>query len=256
MFKKLKQPFYRIGSKNKICEKLIEDFPPHKTYVEPFIGGGVIFCSKKKAEKNIINDLDKNIYHLWKDFQAEENFDFEFIPEVNADRDTFFKFLSQTEFKNDKERFCRNLFLNKYSYGGNMAKLGYSDVKKWRPNKFTYIKKHFEEYKTLLKQTEILNEDYKRIINIYDSKDTFFYLDPPYSKNLKYWGYGLPFITNKELYDNIKGIQGKFMLSYDDTPENREMFKEFYIKDIDTKYGVKSKGLKAIKEIIITNYII
>ena len=256
MFKKLKQPFYRTGSKNKICEKVINDMPPHRTYVEPFIGGGVVFCSKSKAERNVINDLDKNIYHLWVDFKNTENIDFEFIPGVNADRETFFKFLSQTEFKDDKERLYRNLFLNKYSFGGNMSKIGYKDIKKWRPIKFTYLKRHFDEYKELLKDTTILNEDYKKIINIYDSEDTFFYLDPPYSKNLRYWGYGLPFITNKELLDNIRNIRGKFMLSYDDTPENRELFKDFYIKDIETHYGVKSKGLRAVKEILITNYII
>lgn len=256
MFRKLKQPFYRTGGKTKICEELINYMPPHKTYVEPFIGGGSIFCNKAKADLNIINDLDKNIFNLWSDFQNCDNFDFEFIPEINADREIFFRFLNQTEFNSSKERFTRNLFLNKYSFSGNMNKIGYSDIKKWRPNKFVYIKKHFNEYKELLKDVLIFNEDYKRLISIYDSTDTFFYLDPPYSKNLKYWGYGLPFITNEELSNAVRGIRGKFMLSYDDTPENRELFKDFYIKDINTHYAVKSKGLRAVKEILVTNFII
>jgi len=73
------------------------------------------------------------------------------------------------------------------------------------------------------------------------------------SKNLKYWNYGLPFITNKELATALRTIKGKFLMSYDDTEENREIFKDYHIEEIKTLYAVKSKGNKEVGEIIIYN---
>jgi DNA adenine methylase len=117
-----------------------------------------------------------------------------------------------------------------------------------------YLKKHLKEYQERLNQAEIKNENYKDIIEKYDGDGVLFYLDPPYSRNLKYWNYGLPFITNKEIAEVLKTIKGNFIMSYDDTEENEEVFKDFTITKLETIYAVKSKGNKKVKEILITNF--
>lgn len=38
--KPLKPPIARPGGKSQIADKIIEKAPLHKTYVEPFVGGG------------------------------------------------------------------------------------------------------------------------------------------------------------------------------------------------------------------------
>ena len=65
------QPFIpRLGGKSKLARKLVAMFPPHETYVEPFIGGGSVFLRKAPVVKEVINDLDKEISQLWKGMQS------------------------------------------------------------------------------------------------------------------------------------------------------------------------------------------
>ena len=53
------KPFYcRIGTKSKIADALIQMFPVHETYVEPFFGGGAIFWRKDPSRVEVLNDLD------------------------------------------------------------------------------------------------------------------------------------------------------------------------------------------------------
>jgi DNA adenine methylase len=51
----------------------------------------------------------------------------------------------------------------------------------------------------------------------------------------------------------LKGVKGKFIMSYDDTEENRDLFKDFKIENVETIYAVKSKGNKKVGEILISN---
>jgi DNA adenine methylase len=118
----------------------------------------------------------------------------------------------------------------------------------------TLLKKDLKNYQYKLLKANIINKDFREVIKEYDAEDSFFYLDPPYSKNLKYWNYGLPFITNIELAEALKTIKGKFLMSYDNTEENKQVFKDFNIEVIETLYAVKSKGNKVVSEIIISNF--
>ena len=55
----------RLGNKKKIAHKIIEYFPDHKIYIEPFFGAGGMFFQKPKAKYNIVNDLDSDVFNLF-----------------------------------------------------------------------------------------------------------------------------------------------------------------------------------------------
>lgn len=56
----------RIGNKRRIAAKIVPLFPPHEIFVEPFFGGGGMFFSKPKAAQNVLNDLDGEVYNLFR----------------------------------------------------------------------------------------------------------------------------------------------------------------------------------------------
>jgi DNA adenine methylase len=111
-----------------------------------------------------------------------------------------------------------------------------------------------EEAKEILKNVPILNQSFETVIKKYDDKTTFFYLDPPY-ENPKQSDYK-DYVTPEQVYDVLKNIKGRFLLSYNDSSNIRNIFKEFNIKGITTVYAGYTKGQKrrTVNELIITNY--
>ena len=55
----------RLGNKQAIAQDLIKYFPEHNCYVEPFFGAGGMFFNKPKANYNILNDLDSDVFNLF-----------------------------------------------------------------------------------------------------------------------------------------------------------------------------------------------
>lgn len=59
-----------FGGKQRVADKIISQFPDHKVYSEPFVGGGAIYWKNTLPEKYMINDLNKDIYNLYKDAKS------------------------------------------------------------------------------------------------------------------------------------------------------------------------------------------
>ncbi len=64
--------FAWMGGKHHLRKKIIPILKSidHATYVEPFLGSGVIFLNKRPAKYSVINDLNGEITNL---FQCVQN---------------------------------------------------------------------------------------------------------------------------------------------------------------------------------------
>jgi len=238
----------RIGGKVLLKKKLVDEYFPqpdtYKTYVEPFVGGGsVYFYKNKEGHDEVVNDLDPSIYNLFKGFQKYADQDL--ADDVNGDYSAEdFKEIKNSKPVSDYDKFLKTYLLYKLSYFGRGDSFG-------KPR----INTKFPDYKERLKDTTILNEDYKAVIKKYDSPTTFFYLDPPIVEQIG--SFNFPAINVYELSEILKKIKGKFLLSLANTKVKKELFKDFTIKTIPTKYvGSKTKGgqSKSVSEYLIMNY--
>ena len=58
--------------------------------------------------------------------------------------------------------------------------------------------------------------------------------------------------------DTLKNIQGRFLLSYDDCPKIRELYKDFEMIAVERLNGINNKTgdrkNKMFKELLIANY--
>jgi DNA adenine methylase len=255
--KPLKQIVGRTGGKRLLKNRIVDNIPPHEVYVEPFVGSGAVFFGRKfKANVEVLNDLDKDIFHIFKDSQAvgDKLKGKSFRPT----REKYFRLLRQTKFRSPLERLYRNIYVSRNSFGSNRT--SYIGEKAEASPKFmkaggTLDKWQNSQYKDRLKDVRIFNQDYKKLLKRWDSPETFFYLDPPYSRAAKNKDYVEVGVTINEVYDAVKNLKGKFILSYDDVPEARKLFSEFNITKVPTKYSDGTGGTKmTVCELLISNY--
>ena len=247
--------FSRVGGKRLLCRRISDLIPTDiDTYVEPFIGGGSVFLTRKYAEKEVIGDLDRDIYHLWSDLREITHDDLkEFEPKIaQGSKEEFFTLQSKKDIVEPKERFYRNIFISKRSFAG--SRRSYWGPSNDKQEGLKTISRNLEKYKQRLSNTTIHNIDFRQMIRLYDSPTTFFYFDPPYSQQKNSWGY-IDNLTPIDMLDAVSHIKGRWLISYDDSEEVRSLFSDYTIREIQTKYSMNAKSDQKVKtELLISNY--
>jgi DNA adenine methylase len=102
--------------------------------------------------------------------------------------------------------------------------------------------------------------DFAHLMNTYDSPTTYFYVDPPYWKTENYYSnHDFDRNDHERLANVLKGLQGKFSLSYYDFELLHEWFPEnqyTWSKKEFAKAAAAKKGAKQNmgEELLIMNY--
>lgn len=214
-------------------------FPSYKIYVEPFVGAGNVILRKPKEGKEVINDKDEDVYIALKGIRDNPKYINDNINRVLVNREGYKKLVGKKDPISIIERM-------KNSYRNGKGWMG--------PAVDRSIATDYLKIGDRLHDVVIKNEDYSKLIKEYDSKDTFFYLDPPYENSVQHKLYEHT-VNQEEIRNLLKNIKGKFMLSINDSPYIRDLYKDFKIKTIDTEYNHhKTKATQYVNELIITNY--
>lgn len=168
-------------------------------------------------------------------------------------------FPSKNKFERIKKKanksFCDLMYLNKFSFGSQGTSYAVSKAKrKSKDTGVTYQKKHKDDYKDKMKKTAVLNEDFKKVMKRYDSKETFHYLDPPYVIGGQ--SYEVNGVTPEEVCAVAKSMDGKVLISYDNHPKVRKACRGLRIRKVHTKYSLNNLDHehKDVNELLIANY--
>lgn len=237
------------GGKRWLAKLLVSLIPPHKVYVEPFIGGGSVYFAKRPSEREAINDKDTDISFVYSFLKQMTEPVFRFLKRLNWRANTaVFNQLKTTKPTNPIERFRRFLYLRRFSYGCNMRQMDVKDEQNGR--QFNVDK--LLRAKQRLANTDVFNESYETVMQKYDSPETFFYLDPPYPKTFNL----CPEVPMDQLAGVCGGVKGKFLLSLNDIPENRRTFSKFTINTVrvSNQFNRGGSGQSFRNELLISNY--
>lgn len=239
-------PYCRTGNKWQILKYISPLIPAHSIYVELFTGSGAVFFNKSKVDVNVLNDLDpvitdrlKMILHASPDitkYQTKLNT----VPKLRH----FFDHHSNSI--EDKIIFEKIKSCNGYR-GIHTDKS--SEVYLLRDP--STIVKMMPYYQQMLKGVKFYKQDYKKILKMYDTEDTFFYIDPPYENTLKNL-YKYSAFDYQSLADTLKTIKGMFMISVNDSPEIRRIFKGYVMRQISLKSFIRDNTIR--DELLIMNY--
>jgi DNA adenine methylase len=195
------------GQKWGIAKQIVDYFPEHTIYLEPFCGSLSVFFNKPRARSETVNDLDGDITNLFTVIREQ--------PEEFS-RLVFFTPYSKQEFLNsyDREdlsdierarRFLTGVFQSQSSSIHNRAGWRRSGLNRWLSvaHDWTKVPDAILEAADRLRGVEIERKDALELIPQFNSKDCLIYCDPPYIKGTrKLWMYKHEFYK-REQHENL-----------------------------------------------------
>ncbi len=281
---RLRSPLRYPGGKTRVAKLFTPYFPEHSEYREIFAGGGAIFFHKPLAPKNWLNDSHPGLYALYATLRDGFDEFAKLCKQQKGDRRRIFNYwaverrdlmeLSGNE--NLLERAVQYYFLNRTVWGGRVvfdprrkSRLYFSN-----PGGWDYLEKKLEHLRRIsqkLQGVKITCQDYEKCLAD-ATPDTFIYADPPYYREStghitdKLYDKSFDIDCHRRLADALGSTRAKVMISYDDCPEVRKLYKGWRIEDLQWKYcgryavtnEAKASGTKEEKvtgrELLIMNY--
>ena len=113
-----------------------------------------------------------------------------------------------------------------------------------------------QDLKNRMANVVVENQDFETLIRHYDRPDAFFYADPPYFSTEGMYEVEFGWDDHVRLRETLGKIKGKFLLSYNDCPEIRELYDGFSIFDFSRVHSMAQRydAGKEFKELLIANY--
>jgi len=248
-------PLSYIGGKRLLAREIIALFPKHTTYVEAFAGGAQVLFHKEPSPVEVLNDLDSEIVNFFRVCQQHYEELVRYLRFMVVSRE-WHELLKVTDPRGltDIQRAARHLYLLKNTYASLVLKLNYKchvvQPPGFNPERIPQL---IAETHERLARVQIEHLPYDQVLAHYDRPATLFYLDPPYYGR-KLYRYNLEHDDFAKMARILTEIKGKFVLSLNDVPEVRTLFKRFKMRGVDLHYTAQRAAGRRYKEVLISNF--
>lgn len=218
---------------------VMEYFPAHKVYVEPFGGGASILLRKPRAVTEVYNELDGEVVGLFKILRCPEQSKrlkeaLESTPYSRDEFDAAYEFAKcpveqarRTLIKSWFGAFGKGL-MNKTGFDTRVNADGYCS----RIDTFIQLPNLIEVYRQRLTGVVIENTDALRLIPRMDAAHTLFYIDPPYvpdSRSGKYYRHEMTEDDHRRLAEVLHACKGMVVLSgYASELYDKELYADWH----------------------------
>lgn len=254
----MNSPLRWPGGKRLTCKRIVEMFPSHVCFVEAFAGAAWVTFKKGQSEVEVLNDIHSDLINF---YQVIKTKPYQFLLELQwelCSRQLFMKYKNQLENPeglSDVERAKNFFYILKTSFAGMMETYGYA--KTARPGlNLVDIEEIVLKVHERLKRVNIESLDWRKLIPKYDSPNTLFFFDPPYRCKSAGRMYIQSFSDDDfcAFKDTLNALKGKFILTLNKDEFICELFKDFSIEELETRYSMNANLNKAVSELLIRNY--
>ena len=287
----IKTPVSRVGNKTGILHILYAVFPVrYGRFIDVFGGSGsVLLGNPSPPPFEVYNDFDRNLVNLFRcmkertlatirelgfcnlnsreDFNAIKEFfeHGEFSDEYLGEELLLTKLMlpppEAEELKELRTRITQDYDVRRAAMFLKLLRYSYSSGGKSYASQPFDIRKLFSLIKELEKRMSnvvVENQDFETLIKHYDRPDSFFYADPPYFSSEDMYDVEFGWTDHLRLRDTLKNIKGKFLLSYNDCGEIRELYDRpgILIEGISrlSNLAQRYENGKEYPELFISNY--
>jgi DNA adenine methylase len=214
-------PVLWFGSKSRLAARIIEHFPKHKIYVEPFGGSAALLLAKEPSGIEVFNDIDGELVNFFRVLrdpklfpklrQAVENtlyarVEFELAKQKSDDPvEAARRFMV-------RQRQSRAGLGQQWSFSLNYSRRGMAaSASRWQGG-IGYMPAAHKRFQNV----QIECADWRVILSRYDSPETLFYLDAPYHPDTRIGGeyqHELTTEDHRELAGRLLALEGMVVLS-------------------------------------------
>ena len=249
-----------MGGKSRLTATIIKRMPVHRCYVEVFCGAAWLLFRKDESlsRVEIINDINGDLVTLYRVIKHHIEEFVKYFRWALCARDEFNRLRMECpETLTDIQRAARFYYLLKNGYAAKIPSPVFSSSPHSRPRlNLLRIEEELSAIHLRLARVTIENRPYQKILERFDGQDVLFYIDPPYYGYEDYYGGKIFTPADFEILRGIlTEIKGKFILSINDVTPIKELFKDFQIEKVKTRYTAAG-GDKARQagELLITNF--
>ena len=221
----MNSPIKYYGGKSYMTDIIISHFPKdYSVYIEGFGGGASVLFAKERDKLEIYNDLGRNVHSLFKVLLDKELFE-----QMKEKLDlTYYSSDIRKEFIEDLKRNDLSLVDRAYKYfyvnfssfnsvGGFSTSLCVRRGMSKSVSDYLSAIDRLTEVHNRLSSVIIENRNIFDLIEKYDNKNVFFYLDPPYVHDTRSSGTKYECEMSDEEHENFVNMllngKGKFLIS-------------------------------------------
>ncbi len=263
MSKQQDSPISYYGGKKNMLGAILPLIPPHKIYTESFFGGGSVFFAKEPVQQEVINDINNLVINFYKVMRSDYTALKQKIEETLFSRSAYTTALVVCRMPHLFNELTQAWGFYVACNMGFAHLIGSWGFDKYGQRQKAFLNKKMKFTESVVKRVEhatIECTDACHVIKLYDTTDTFHYVDPPYISTYQGHYKGYTEHDYRILLETLSTLQGKFLLS--SYPSN-------ILTEFTQKYGwysksftktlnvpkIKKGGTRPIKtEVLTANY--
>ena len=242
------------GSKWRIAKSIIDLFPEHHSYLEPFFGSGAVLFNKPRSCIETVNDLDGDVVNFFEWIKRDAE---------RLAREIYYTPYARQVYEEAFDRlrgnslyravnFCIRLNMG-HGFRTNGEKVGWkNDVqgreKSYAAKSWTELPQRLTEVAERLRGVQIECRPAIEVIERFNYSNVLIYADPPYLLSTRHGKQYRKEMTDEEhieLLEVLKNHKGPVMISGYDSDLYRDRLKTWHREELysHAQYGTARKDV-------------
>jgi len=255
----VRSPLRWPGGKHRLAAEILSHVGDHQAYVEACCGGAAVFWAKPRewSKAEVLNDLDGELVNFYRVLHRAGRRLACAVDAMPYSRRLF----GQVRRSRPTVAFARARrfwYINRVAFGSIMAR-GTFGVKSSAPAAVLPDRVLAELDATVERLRGVVFEslDVARLVPLYDRPTTLFYVDPPYIGPRGLYAADFTPADHARLADVLHAAAGTSLLSYDDCPEVRRLYRGAHRRRVSLRYTIRSNTragqTKIGRELLLSN---
>jgi DNA adenine methylase len=182
---RIPSPLNWFGGKSRLASRIIDHFPEHHTYCEPFGGSAAVLLAKAPSKIEIFNDIDRELVNFFAVLRDPALFAtlkdlVEHTPYARAEFER-----SKKKSDDPVESARRFIVRSRQSFGGKGCEWSFS-VRNSHGGMASSVQRWLRGVECLqavhdrFRNVQIECDDWYSVMSRYDTPEALFFVDPPY----------------------------------------------------------------------------